>query len=182
MDDVARAAGCARQTIYKHFATKDELLTALFLREVERYLLALRQALERRRTERGRYDHSDLEEAFVYTLGYLRGHPVVGRILADPEGMLSVLALGRGSVLEAVTQGVDRVLAALAREGALREVEGVLVGEVFVRLNASFLLLPRLALDPDNDEAVRSLVRECVVEGLAPRNPARRAPVRRRNN
>ena len=31
MDDVARAAGCARQSIYKHFATKDELLTALFV-------------------------------------------------------------------------------------------------------------------------------------------------------
>src|SRR2546421_4407930 len=99
MDDVARAAGCARQSIYKHFATKDELLTALFAREVERYLLALEHML----AERGRHA-SDLEEAFAYTLGYLRGHPLVGRILADPKGMLSVLALGGGSVPEAVTE------------------------------------------------------------------------------
>jgi len=45
------------------------------------------------------------------------------------------------------------------------------VGEVFVRLIASFLLLPRLVLDPDDDGAVRALFRECVVLGLAPRSP-----------
>jgi AcrR family transcriptional regulator len=161
MDDVARVAGCARQSIYKHFGTKDELLTALFAREVQRYLVALEQML----AERGRHDASDLEEAFAYTLGYLRGHPLVGRILADPEGMLSVLALGDGSVLEAVTRGVGRVLGALANDA----VDGVLVGEIFVRLIASFLLLPRLALDPGDDEAVRALFRECVVEGLGQR-------------
>jgi len=164
-DDVARVAGCARQSIYKHFGTKDELLTALFAREVQRYLVALEQML----AERGRHDASDLEEAFAYTLGYLRGHPLVGRILADPEGMLSVLALGGGSVLEAVTRGIGRVLGDLADDGALRAVDRVLVGEIFVRLIASFLLLPRLALDPEDDEAVRALFRECVVEGLRQR-------------
>src|ERR1700730_14472224 len=50
MDDVARAPASPRQSIYKHFATKDELLTALFAREVERYLLALEHML----AERGR--------------------------------------------------------------------------------------------------------------------------------
>jgi TetR/AcrR family transcriptional repressor of uid operon len=177
MDDVARAAGCARQSIYKHFATKDELLTALFAREVERYLLALEHMLAERRRQRGRPAASDLEEAFAYTLGYLRGHPLVGRILADPQGMLSVLALGGGSVLEAVTRGIGRVLGALADDRALRAVDGVLVGEIFVRLIASFLLLPRLALDPEDDEAVRALFRECVVEGL--RSPRLRQSAKR---
>jgi hypothetical protein len=104
-----------------------------------------------------------------YPLGYLRGHPLAGRILADPDGMLSVLALGGGSVLEAVTRGIGRVLGARADDGALRAVDGVLVGEIFVRLIASFLLLPRLALDPEDDEAVRALFRACVVEGLGQR-------------
>src|SRR6267143_3480521 len=61
MDDVARVAGCARQSIYKHFATKDELLTALFVREVQRYLVTLEEALDHRLAERGRRDASDLE-------------------------------------------------------------------------------------------------------------------------
>jgi hypothetical protein len=140
---------------------------------VHGYLLAL----ERMLAERGRHDASDLEEAFVYTLGYLRGHPLVGRILADPEGILSVLALGGGSMLETVTRGLGRVLGALTEDGALRAVDGVLVGEIFVRLIASFLLLLRLALDPDDTEAVRALFRECVVEGL--RSPRARRSAKR---
>ena len=34
MEDVARAAGIARQTVYKHFKTKDELVVALFVQEM----------------------------------------------------------------------------------------------------------------------------------------------------
>jgi AcrR family transcriptional regulator len=34
MEDVARAAGIARQTIYKHFKSKDELVVALFVQEM----------------------------------------------------------------------------------------------------------------------------------------------------
>jgi AcrR family transcriptional regulator len=35
MEDVARAAGIARQTIYKHFSGKDDLLTELFVLQME---------------------------------------------------------------------------------------------------------------------------------------------------
>lgn len=35
MDDVARSAGVARQTIYKHFTGKDDLLIAIFINQME---------------------------------------------------------------------------------------------------------------------------------------------------
>lgn len=35
MDDVARSAGVARQTIYKHFSGKDDLLVAIFINQME---------------------------------------------------------------------------------------------------------------------------------------------------
>lgn len=35
MEDIARGAGIARQTIYKHFANKDEVVVALFIAEIE---------------------------------------------------------------------------------------------------------------------------------------------------
>lgn len=35
MDDVARSAGVARQTIYKHFTGKDDLLIAIFVNQME---------------------------------------------------------------------------------------------------------------------------------------------------
>lgn len=164
MDDVARAAGCARPTIYKHFPNKEALLTALFLREVNRYLVSLKEALEG--PERG--SESPFEEAFTFTLAYLRGHGLVGRILADPKGMLSVLALGGGVVLEAATRGVGNVLDPLIATRAVRRIEDDLIGEVFVRLIASFLLLPRLVMDPNDPSAVSMLIRECIVKGLGP--------------
>lgn len=35
MEDIARGAGIARQTIYKHFASRDEIVVALFIAEIE---------------------------------------------------------------------------------------------------------------------------------------------------
>lgn len=37
MEDVARASGVARQTLYKHFSGKDDLLVELFVREMEEH-------------------------------------------------------------------------------------------------------------------------------------------------
>jgi len=37
MDDIARSAGIARQTIYKHFANKDEIVAGLFVQEIEQH-------------------------------------------------------------------------------------------------------------------------------------------------
>jgi hypothetical protein len=88
-------------------------LTALFLREVNRNLIALKEALE----SSGNGDDSPLEEAFAFTLAYLRGHGLVGKILTEPKGMLSVLALGGGAVLEAATRGVGDVLGPSSQPG-----------------------------------------------------------------
>gem|GEM_PF-6936938 len=35
MDDIARSAGIARQTIYKHFSSKNEIVVGLFIAEIE---------------------------------------------------------------------------------------------------------------------------------------------------
>ena len=45
MADVARAAGVSRQTLYKEFGTRDEFAAAFVIREGERFLDAVEQAV-----------------------------------------------------------------------------------------------------------------------------------------
>jgi AcrR family transcriptional regulator len=48
MEDVARASGVARQTVYKHFRTKDELIAELIARELAAQHAPLMRELGRR--------------------------------------------------------------------------------------------------------------------------------------
>jgi AcrR family transcriptional regulator len=153
MDDVARAAGCSRQTVYKHHPTREHLFARLFVREVERYLEALNALLE----SFGVLTADHLVEAFVFTLRHVRTHSVVGGVVeADEHGLVSVMALDHGAVIAAVNDGVTEALTRFVTSGAVRPIDPALLGEAFVRLVASFLVLPPLHVDPDDDEALRT--------------------------
>src|SRR5689334_14519513 len=45
MADVARAAGVSRQTLYKEFGSRDEFSQALVMRETDRFLNAVAEAV-----------------------------------------------------------------------------------------------------------------------------------------
>src|SRR5439155_18006322 len=45
MDDVARRAAVSRQTVYRYYPSKDQLVVALVLREEEKFLDGIRAAL-----------------------------------------------------------------------------------------------------------------------------------------
>ena len=44
MEDVARRAGCTRQTVYRYFPSKDHLVMALVVREEDRFIEETRRA------------------------------------------------------------------------------------------------------------------------------------------
>ena len=96
--DVAKRAGLSRQTLYKHFATRDDLIAQAVLREAGHMVEAVIADAER---------HDDpvdsLEAAIVATLHLARSHPLLDRLLApEPEALLPMLIDGEGSVLGAV--------------------------------------------------------------------------------
>src|SRR5947208_6004685 len=84
MEDVARAAGVSRQTVYRYFPSKDHLILALVLREEEEFLNGVRTAFA---------NEPQLEQAcyqgFLFCLRFAREHPLLDRLLAtDPETLL----------------------------------------------------------------------------------------------
>ncbi len=81
MQSIATAAGVAKATLYNHFRTKDEVVTALLAAELDR-LSALAGALP---TERALAALSD----------ELGAHPVLRRLSdTEPETLASMLSVG----------------------------------------------------------------------------------------
>jgi AcrR family transcriptional regulator len=87
VEDVARAAGLARQTIYRYFPSKDHLILALVLREEEKFLDGVREAFA---ADPGLEDA--LYHGILFCLRFAREHPLLDRLLAtDPETLLPYL-------------------------------------------------------------------------------------------
>ncbi|MFN8019436.1 MAG: TetR family transcriptional regulator [Acidimicrobiales bacterium] len=96
--DVAKRAGLSRQTLYKHFASKDELVAQAVLREAGRIVEQVIAAAESVEDPVG-----SLEAAVAEALRAFRGHPLLDRLIAtEPEALLPMLIDGSGSVLEAI--------------------------------------------------------------------------------
>ena len=161
MDDVAREAGCARPTIYRYYPSRDALLGALLLREVGRYLDALDE-LQRKSTSARL-----LEDSFVFTLTYMRGHPVARGLLSlEADSILPLLQSASGDVMNAIVDAVAALVSRQMDEGILRKADPRLVSEAFIRFVASFIFLPRVGFDPEDERSMRRLFRESLLKGL----------------
>lgn len=107
MDDVARLAGLARQTVYRYFPSKDALIVALVAREEETFLDGVRAA-------NAKHDRLEdvMREAILFSLNTAREHPLLDRLLAsEPEILLPYLTT-RGGGLVARARAVIEELAA----------------------------------------------------------------------
>jgi len=83
MNDVAARAGVSRQTLYRHFQTKEGLAQALALREQDVFLEGFRQAFD---------THADLYEAVAasvsWSLKHAESHPLISQAIEDYESGL----------------------------------------------------------------------------------------------
>src|SRR3954466_6557801 len=147
MQDVADAVGVSRQTVYNEFGDKWRLAQALNLRENDRYLDAVDEALTR---------HEDLYSAVAaavtYTLSTAADDPLKKAILTGTgsEDLLPLMTTRAEPVLFAAKQ---RIIAHLLRQRPHRDAAEVpeLTGAV-VRLALSHIVLP---VDPPEIVAAR---------------------------
>jgi AcrR family transcriptional regulator len=134
--DVAKRAGLSRQTLYKHFASREDLVAQTVLREAGRIVEAVVAAAEAHEESL-----ASLEAAIVAALEQLRGHPLLDRLLAtEPETLLPLLVEGQGSVLVAVDLVCRQML-----EGRMPELspEQVVAGsDLLSRMLVSYAVRP----------------------------------------
>jgi AcrR family transcriptional regulator len=144
MDDVARMAGVARQSVYRYFDSRDALIVALVFREEEAFLEGVRQAHSR---------HQDLEaataEAIMFCLRTAREHPLLDRLLeSEPDALLPYLTTRGGGVIGRARAVIEELAA--QRKGVNPELVHR-TADLVVRAIVSYTLTP--SDDPPEDVA-----------------------------
>ncbi|MGH9246959.1 MAG: TetR family transcriptional regulator [Acidimicrobiales bacterium] len=168
LGDVAREAGVSRQTVYRYFRSKDELIEAALLREEAAFAGAVVEAAA---------PHADLRDALeagiATSLRLAREHPLFDRLLrADPVDLLPWLTTDRGPILRAARPVMEAEVAKRWPVGDTARVRAF--ADAVVRLLVSYAVNPP---DTPVDEIAATLA-DVLVHGLDPRSPHARRSAR----
>ncbi|MFD0683048.1 TetR/AcrR family transcriptional regulator [Actinomadura fibrosa] len=161
VEDVAKRAGVARTTIYRRFTNKEQLLQAVILREVRRFLTAIAEA-----TENLASPEDAVVEGFVAGLQSARAHPLLARVVeSEPEAFLPQLSMNGGAVMLAAR---DILADRLHRARPAAAGDAATVAEVLLRVAVSLLLVPGGGLALDGEDAIRAFARGYLTRMLTP--------------
>ncbi|WP_163508770.1 TetR/AcrR family transcriptional regulator [Fodinicola acaciae] len=169
IDEVARRVGISRVTVYRYFPKKDQLLNALLMRELRRFLTKVDAVIAAQRTPEDK-----LVEGLVFCLDFLRNHRVLNRLLrTEPELILPLLTTKAGNVLAAARGWIAGHIRTEIAAGRLsmpdEDVEGI--AELIARNVLSLVLTQDTTLpidSPDWRQRVSDLYLGPIVRALRP--------------
>jgi AcrR family transcriptional regulator len=173
IEDVAQRAGTTRVTVYRRFGRREQLIEAMAVREMRRFIAAVAAAIAPFDTieDRG-------AEAFVAGLRFMHAHPVSRRAIeSEPEAIVQYLEAENGQLFR---MGRDFVAEGL-RAADVDHPDIDAAAETIARVFASFLLLPRSVVALGDEDAARAYVHACVAPIISARpraHPGAHAPRR----
>ncbi|MFF2557007.1 TetR/AcrR family transcriptional regulator [Nocardia sp. NPDC058058] len=156
IEDVAREAGVDRVTVYRRIGSRDNLVTAVFSREVALVLAELALIPER---------HGNIgdliTDMFMTVLKLWRAHPVAQSMLTlEPERVVMKLSVHGADIF---TMAVTATAAAMERaveRGLLAPASDLTArAEVACRVVHSLILLPHAALELETDSQLQDFAR-----------------------
>lgn len=139
MRDVAGIAGLSRQTIYRHFSSKEMLVAAVIRNETA---LLIDRVVSASRTHDDPRDA--LEAALLAAMTAAREHPLLDRLLrTEPESLLALLTTDGGPVMgmvRAVTEHIiaERVLVDLDTDAPATRAAQRRLADIITRLLVSY--------------------------------------------
>lgn len=153
VEDVAKAAGVSRSTLYRAYATKDDLLQAVLTRQANEFLTELDHATT------GLPPREAVVEAFARGLALTREVPLLARLVeTEPEIITGMGGLANTSLVIALS---DQVASTLRRSGAtMPEGELHVVAELMMRLAYTYILNPHGTVDMADGAAVRAYAKQ----------------------
>jgi AcrR family transcriptional regulator len=153
MADIARAAGVSRQTLYKEFGSRDEFSQALVMRETERFLNAVQDAVSEHREAPA----TAVSAAFDVFLTAAAENPLVRTIVAGDgsEGLLVLFTTHGQPLVEAATTRLKDMI--VATWPLVRRADAELLSECLVRLAISYAALPKGPTSMEADSVAKLL-------------------------
>ncbi|MGO4258518.1 TetR/AcrR family transcriptional regulator [Marmoricola sp. RAF53] len=152
VEDVARAAGISRSTLYRAYPNKEALLDAVLARQLGDFLTQLDAHAS------GLPPQEAVVECFVKGMALTREIPLLARMVeSEPE---IIIGVGGSSHSALVLGAADQVAQTLRRSGAsMPDDELHVVAELMLRLAYTYMLNPHGALDLTDPAAVRDYAR-----------------------
>ncbi|MET7771398.1 TetR family transcriptional regulator [Nocardia sp. NPDC005366] len=151
VDDIRRRAGVNRATVYRRFATKNDLVAATFQRWTLGLLAETAAAVADRPTVRAR-----LVEGFVRCVLIVRTDALVGRLLtSEPEIFVPYLTTDGAPILRACREFLAAQCRELLAEGQTMAVDADAAAEIALRLAQSVVLTPDGYFDLHDEAALR---------------------------
>lgn len=163
MEEVARAAGYARVTVYRRFATKEALVEQVVRWEFRRYFNRFLDDIRQARTVEDR-----VVIGFVSSLKAMRGNSLVGGLLSAESGSVVASMVGeQGRTLATVRAFLAGQLRREQAAGNLAaDLDVELVAEMMVRVSTSFLVTPSEIVDLDDEAQLADIARWFLVPML----------------
>ncbi|MGH9246551.1 MAG: TetR/AcrR family transcriptional regulator [Acidimicrobiales bacterium] len=151
VDDVARRAGVARITVYRRFATKDDLVQGVLLREARRTIAEVEATIGALPNAADR-----VVEGFVLGVQLLRRDRLFQRLMeTEPEVILPYLTIDAGPLLSFAQGFVVHHIRRAQAEGDIPPFAPEPLAELVVRVAQSLVLTRETSIPIDDDEAAR---------------------------
>jgi AcrR family transcriptional regulator len=162
MDDVAKKAGIGRATLYRRFPQKGDLVTAVGLREVRRFIAAADIEISKATNAEDR-----MVEGFVAVVRGLREHRLLNRLLSsEPEAVLPGLTSHGGAVIALARGYLKQKIEEDQRAGLVGDFDPEPLAEMLARLIHSMVLTPDGRIPTENEREMRAFARTYLVPWL----------------
>lgn len=139
MADIASAAGVSRQTLYTEFGSRAEFSQAFVLRETDRFLEAVEQAVRAHEDDPA----TALAAAFDVFLSAAAEHPLIRALISGDgtaDSLLPLITTQGKPVVESATERLSAVI--VSSWPQVEDSAAHLLAECLVRLAISYAALP----------------------------------------